>query len=245
MDNIQDSSRSSVLKEYYSKYLIEVRKLKQSSVVHYYDALNNISRRLREKALIESDIYEVMDLDYLVELRDILYSDPVFIEADNRGNRMYSAGLNNYIRFASGEGIVSSEEQIRKMDTPYKPQNQIIIEHSVWKRSNILRSQAIQFADNKCEFDKTHTSFIAEKDHKPYMEGHHALPMKLQSKFDYSLDVYANIVCLCPLCHRRIHYGLKDERRVLISRIYDSRAERLLSSGIQIDKNDYILMAMS
>lgn len=244
MGNSSNSSRTSILKEYYSKYLLEVRNLKKSSVIHYYDALNNISRRLKDKKLISDDIYEVMDIDYLIELRDILYSDPVFVEADTRGNRMYSAGLNNYIRFAEGAGIISNKDQLCKLDTPFEPESPIVIEQTVWKRSNILRTQVIQFADNKCELDNTHESFIAEKDHKPYMEGHHGLPMKLQNKFDHSLDVYANIICLCPLCHRRIHYGLKDERRELISRIYDIRASRLITSGIQINRNDYILLAM-
>ena len=244
MDDSSTNQRIPVLKEYYSKYLIKVRCLKQSTVNHYYDALNNISRRLKEKNLIEENIYEVMDLDYLILLRDNLYSDPLFIEADTRGNRMYSAGLNNYIRFAEGVGLISDVDQIRKLDTPFEPEKPIVIEQTVWKRSNILRTQAIQFANNKCELDCTHLSFIAEKDHKPYMEGHHALPMKLQDRFDHSLDVYANIVCLCPLCHKRIHYGLKTERQELIGRIYDERAGRLFDSGIQIEKRDYIALAM-
>lgn len=32
-----------VLKEYYAKYLKDVRKVKESTVKHYFDALNNIS----------------------------------------------------------------------------------------------------------------------------------------------------------------------------------------------------------
>ena len=33
-----------VLKEYYAKYLKDVRKVSDSTVKHYFDALNNISR---------------------------------------------------------------------------------------------------------------------------------------------------------------------------------------------------------
>ena len=245
MNETNNEKHSVALKEYYSKYLIEVRNLKASSVVHYFDALNNISRRLKAKNLIQTDIYEVMDLDYLVELREILFSDPDFVESDTRGNRMYSAGLNNYIRFAEGKHIIANKQQIIKLDIPIEPEKPVIIEQTVWKRSNILRTQVIQFANNQCELDNSHQSFVAEKDHKQYMEGHHALPMKLQDKFNKSLDIYANIVCLCPLCHKRIHYGLNAERKELISRIYDSRVERLTISGIYIEKKDYISMAMS
>lgn len=35
-----------VLKEYYIRYLRDVRKLSESSIKHYLDALNNISKYL-------------------------------------------------------------------------------------------------------------------------------------------------------------------------------------------------------
>lgn len=41
-----------VLKEYYVRYLTDVRNLSQSSVKHYVDALNNISRYLVSKNLV-------------------------------------------------------------------------------------------------------------------------------------------------------------------------------------------------
>ena len=42
-----------VLKEYYVRYLTDVRNLSQSSVKHYIDALNNISRYLVSKNLLK------------------------------------------------------------------------------------------------------------------------------------------------------------------------------------------------
>ena len=55
-----------------------------------------------------------------------------------------------------------------------------------------------------------------------------------------SLDVYANIVCLCPICHRRIHHGLKLERIDMAKRIFDTRGERLENSGIIISSNEFV-----
>ena len=77
------------------------------------------------------------------------------------------------------------------------------------------------------------------------MEGHHALPMNAQDHFQVSLDIYANIICLCPLCHRKIHYGLIDERVDMIRKIYDLRAPRLLQSGIDINRDEFIEVAIS
>ena len=52
MNNIIEHSgqvldRKSVLKEYYGRYLKDVRCLKDSSVKHYFEALDYISKRLK------------------------------------------------------------------------------------------------------------------------------------------------------------------------------------------------------
>ena len=168
-----------------------------------------------------------------------------FLALDTRGNRMYSAGLNNYIRFAEGHDFSVGVEQINAMDIPVQPEKAIIIEQTTWRRSGILRNQALAYANYRCEIDNSHETFIAENTHMPYMEGHHALPMKMQNDFNVSLDVYANIVCLCPVCHRRIHHGLKFDRIDMAKRIFDARGERLENSGIVLSSNEFIERAVN
>lgn len=53
----ENGNRKSVLKEYYARYLQEIRGLSDSSVKHYFDALNNISRRLKDKGLCHRKIH--------------------------------------------------------------------------------------------------------------------------------------------------------------------------------------------
>lgn len=236
-------SRKTTLQLYYARYLTEIRGLSESSVKHYLDALNNISRRLQNKNLVKDDIYEIMDLEYLDSVRDILYADSDFIELNERGKRMYSAGLNNYFKLASGEDFKTISGGIERLDIPMVSETPILTEQKIWKRSNILRVQVLTFAKYKCEIDNSHESFVAESTKKPYMEGHHAIPMRLQDKFDNSLDVYANIICLCPICHRKIHYGLKSEKDIMLSKIYNDRADRLAKSGLRISKADFEKMA--
>ena len=242
-------SRKSVLQEYYARYLTKVRGLSESSVKHYLDALNNISRRLKEKEIVSSDIYEIMDLKALSEARDILYADPDFIQANERGRRMYSAGLNNYCRFASGEGFiekkteVNSSKKMELMDIPIAPEQPHIVQSIEWSWSNILREQALAFAGYACEIDRSHKSFVAEKTNKAYMEGHHAIPMNNQPQFNQSLDVYANIVCLCPVCHKRIHYGIKTDWIDMMNMIYVKRADRLANSGIRLSREEFARFA--
>ena len=75
------------------------------------------------------------------------------------------------------------------------------------------------------------------------MEGHHAVPMKEQNNFDVSLDVYANIVCLCPICHRLLHYGKVSQKREVLEQIYIARDDRLQNSGIYLTKDQFLNIA--
>ncbi len=156
---------------------------------------------------------------------------------------MYSAALNNYIRFASGEDFTAMFGKMGQMDTPLKPEPPTTVERSEWKRSNILRIQTLVSADYKCEIDTQHDTFIAEKTRKPYMESHHAIPLSRQPHFENSLDVYANLVCLCPICHRKIHYGIQTEREAMIKHLYHNRAERLANSGIRLSQLEFIQLS--
>lgn len=237
-------SDNSELKTYYSRYLTEVRGLSDSSVRHYFDALNNISRRLKNKGLVNSDIYEIRDLDYLSKVRSILFADQDFMDLDARGRRMYSAGLNNYVRFAEGEDFAALFDKVTVFDTPIPSQDAITVEHKVWKRSEILRSQVLAFANYSCEINSEHHTFIAEKTKMAYMESHHLIPIRFQSHFEYSLDVYSNIVCLCPICHRQIHYGLMHDRQMLLRVLWENRAERLWNSGIGISYSEVLDMVI-
>ena len=238
------NSYKSVLKEYYSRYLLDIRGLSMSSVKHYLDALNNISKRLKAKGIVQNDIYEIADLEQLKVVQNILAADSDFVALDTRGRRMYSSGLKNYCRFAAGEGFNEIRQQMMVFDVPVASEAAVTIEQRVWRRSGILRTQALELANYTCEICPEHYTFIAESTNKPYMEGHHAIPMHLQDSFNVSLDVYANIVCLCPICHRQIHLGLKDDRVEMASAIYDARYSRLNKSGIILSKNDFIDIAL-
>lgn len=240
VDNVNEEyDNANILKGYFSEYLRKVRGVKLTTVNHYLDALNNISRRLKDKKIVITDIYEIDSLNQLNNIREILYKDPEFIKINTKGNRMYSAGLNNYIKFASGENFHAIRDNIFLLDIPMEPEL-CSRESSEWKRSKIIRNQALEFAGNKCEIDSSHKSFITENTRKSYMEGHHAISMKLQPRFAKSLDIYANIVCLCPICHRKIHYGLNSDREQMMNQIYEMRERRLRRSGIVMSKNMFI-----
>ena len=228
-----------VLMTYYIKYLKEIRKVSDSTIKHYLQALKSISKFLVEKKKIKQSIYEIKDIDDLVVVKEYLYKDPDFVDLDTRGHRMYSVGFNHYFRFANGDGFENIHEQIKSMDIEIPIANKQIVTINTWKRSSIIKMQSIESAGYKCEINSNHKTFTAKRTGKPYMEGHHALPMKYQNRFQNSLDIYANVICLCPTCHRLLHYGVESEKMNVVDKIYYDRSDRLAASGIKIGKEEF------
>jgi len=233
-------SDSNALKEYYVRYLRDIRGAKEITVKHYLGALNTISKYLIERNKIRSSIYEIEEVGELEIVRSYLYNQPDFVEKDERGNRMYSAGLNNYIRFADGKEFKNIGRQVEQLDIVVPVSNHTTATATTWKRNGIIKKQSIEIANYTCEVDSGHETFISEFTHKRYMEGHHAIPMKNQGSFKVSLDVYANIVCLCPVCHRMLHYGLLSDKEIVLNKIYVERVERLKQSGIVLSKSEFL-----
>lgn len=231
-----------LLQEYYIRYLRDIRKVSDTSIRQYQNALSNISRFLKRENKIHQTIYEVLDIEELEELRNFLYQNKEFMEQNQRGHRMYSAGLNNYLDFANGEEFVKSKINLSALDTAMPIAQKNILNQTVWKRSSIIRKQAVKEANYLCTIDANHKTFISENTHQQYMEVHHIISMYLQNKFSCSLDVYANVICLCPICHRLLHYGIKEQKIILLNQIYDDRADRFVKSGIRISKNEFLEM---
>ena len=233
-----------MLLQYYIKYLKQVRNLSDSSVDHYTQAINRISKLLRDRELINDTIYELKDIGELEIMRNYVYRDSEFIALDTRGNRMYSAGLNNYYRFALGEELFEKKDSLRSLDMVLPVGEKTIITHEEWKRSSIIKLQTLEAAGFKCEINQNHNTFKAQSNDKQYMEGHHAIPMHYQDKFNQSIDVYANVICLCPICHRLLHYGKDLEKKQIINQLYETRKDRLEVSGIKISKKDFTQLAI-
>lgn len=233
----------SVLEAYFVKYLKEVRGVSDSSVGHYKESLRYISKILVNKGLTSTDIYEIGEYSELEKAAGILKSDAEFVTVDERGHRMYSSGLNNYLRFAKGTDFAGIHEKVKLLDMviPIGDAQYTVVEG--WKRSPIIKKQSLEAAGYLCEVFGGHNTFKVKNENHQYMEGHHLVPMKKQDAFSCSLDVYANVICLCPLCHRFLHYAEPEEKENVINKLYSERADRLAVSGIQVSREELLLLA--
>ncbi len=235
----QDESKEYILKEYFSRYIMEVQNDSASTAKHYLEALKYVSKILVARGLIKESIYEVESVETLQNLNDILNKDPEYVKTNKDGHNMYSVGMNHYIMFARGEGFTNIHGKIDVMDIEV-PRPKKVAESTVsWVRNGLVKKQAMQSAEYLCEVNPAHTTFIQQGTNHPYMEGHHTIPMGLQGQFSESLDVYANIVCLCPICHRLMHYGRPCDKKGPLDKIYADRADRLAKCGIKLSREEF------
>lgn len=103
-----------------------------------------------------------------------------------------------------------------------------------WTRNASLASKAMMLSNYTCEIDHSHKTFISKSTNMPYVECHHLIPIAKQEEFKYDLDQLANLVSLCPHCHRLIHYGQDEEKEKLLKKLYDQRKDYLKKVGIEI-----------
>ena len=88
----------------------------------------------------------------------------------------------------------------------------------------------------QCEIDSSHRTFTDLKG-TLYVEGHHLIPMATQDLFEYTIDFSANIACLCPTCHRQIHFAVPEEKSPLVEMLYDKRRDVYSDYGINMNKD--------
>lgn len=87
---------------------------------------------------------------------------------------------------------------------------------------------AMQTPEDACR----HESFpaMAGGEVRRYMEGHHLIPRGRQSRYEVDIDRLENVVCLCSNCHRRIHYGLPEDKARMLHVLLEKYGARIRDS---------------
>lgn len=123
------------------------------------------------------------------------------------------------------------------IDEPRLPKDPVIDEGGKerYPRSAREAADALTRANYTCEVDPHHETFTSKATNHQYVEAHHFVGISHYKKFpEVDLDRAANIVSLCPNCHRRIHYGTDIERLSMIETVYKRIEDRLKQVGIDV-----------
>lgn len=240
-----DNNPAYILEKYFQTYNRVIRQLSDSSVKHYCEAIKKISAILRQKNIIKDSLYEITDLDALENIMAVLDGLEEFKELDMRGHHMYSCGFKRYYEFASASNFkgvnINIFDDSSNIDIPPQIRTGTI---TTYKRSTILKNQVIASANFKCEINPSHKTFISSSSNNQYMEAHHIIHLKHQSVINHNLDIFSNVICLCPICHRLLHYGIEKDKFPVLSNIYNQRHERLKNSGLVLSKDDFFELTL-
>ncbi|MDY0236316.1 MAG: EVE domain-containing protein [Gudongella sp.] len=107
-------------------------------------------------------------------------------------------------------------------------------------RSIKVAKRAIVDANYLCELDSNHKDFLSKTSCQNYVEAHHLIPMEFQNEFDYSIDVEANIISLCAVCHKLLHHANLNDKKDKITKLYYIREKRLRECGLKIELDKLI-----
>ncbi|KQS37700.1 HNH endonuclease [Exiguobacterium sp. Leaf196] len=232
-------------------WMQETSTVSSQSIKKYAFAIDSVSRELDSYGL--SNEKELFDIESEEMIRKIM-QHPDFIDKNRRGNNMYGAALNHLLRWKQELEVREIEDEyayetrefhqylladsdngIRMEEAPKTTPKKIIVHgREVWFRNPRYAREALERAGYLCELDGTHQLFVSKFTEENYVEAHHLIPIQFQNKYKNSLDTHANIISICPMCHRKIHYGTFEEIQNMIKRLFDSRKARLNSSGIDL-----------
>jgi len=107
-----------------------------------------------------------------------------------------------------------------------------------YPRSPSVARESLEKTNYTCMLDSSHATFKSKSLDRNYVEAHHLIPLQYHEDFTYSLDVHANIVSLCPNCHRMIHLGQMSEVAYALEVLYESRKEALFESGLELSLDE-------
>jgi len=241
-------------KDNFSKWLEIHANLKSYSIGRYANAIDTISSELVDYGLPNFKLFNICDISFI----ETILNNPEFQKKNKKGNRMYSTALKHFKKYMEyindqeyqtellkeesdyEKGIVKSivkeDTKVYIVDKKQEPPTfRTVKNKKIWNRNPRYASETVTNANFSCEYDNKHRHFISKFNQKNYVEAHHLIPMKYQDKFNCSLDIHANIVSLCLVCHKKIHFGLFEDKKEILNKLFNIRIERLRVGGINIE----------
>ncbi|MEH7254292.1 hypothetical protein V7111_19400 [Neobacillus niacini] len=242
-------------KDTFAKWLETHTDLQQYAIKRYSRAIEKLPSELVDYRLQRIILFNLTDTTFI----DTILNNLEFKKKDTKGHRMYSTALKHFKKYIEysydsefqaelfkeeqefEKYLTGNPDEVRRgniEDKPKdKPNHRAVNNRKVWNRNPRYASESVANADYLCEFDNQHKHFISKFNQKNYVEAHHLIPMQYQEWFENSLDIHANIVSICLVCHKKIHFGLFEDKKEILNKLFNSRKERLKASGIDVDLN--------
>lgn len=163
--------------------------------------------------------------------------------------------IQNYIKHQKTDDDFSYQEEIQNEEDynltnindtlKDEPEYQLGDNSQSVKKNPRIAKLALANSEYKCAINADHQTFTTNKG-VPYMEGHHLIPCTYTNakhfweKINRNIDCLNNIICLCPTCHRKIHYASDEEKKAIIKQLYKNQKDKLNKSGLNISLEELL-----
>ncbi len=146
----------------------------------------------------------------------------------------------NEIEDMAYQQSINTSGEVSQLSGPVPRPSTSNVNHKQWKKDPSIARGVLRDSRYQCSVDPNHMTFKSKASSNDYMEAHHLIPMNQQEKYSVSLDVKGNIVCLCPTCHRLLHFGKNEAKLPVLKLLFDSKLIDLKSHGIDLVFEDFL-----
>lgn len=200
---------------YISKYLINIGDVSFNNFIDIIlDSYENIENYNR--SLVKSIIYDNRDV-----FQDIYYN-------------VLNINKENNIQEVISENEINSFSEIEGPEPRTDFLGNGFEENKNYKSNSLKREKAKSKSGYLCELgDRNKCQYFTSKaSNKNFLEAHHLVQMEFSNDFENSIDVIANLIALCPNCHRRLHHAKDEDRIGDIEYLFLKRKKQLKEKGI-------------
>ena len=144
----------------------------------------------------------------------------------------FTSIIDNEMSYIDKSGNLEREEDKNFVELYQESKDAFIYNKKPKLRKNSNYRDLILFESNYiCALCNKNVTFKTNAN-KMYFEAHHLIPcnFNMQQQFERKLDNPANMYCLCPECHRKIHFINDTEVENLLYILYDKRKTSYLSN---------------
>jgi 5-methylcytosine-specific restriction enzyme A len=218
------------------KYILSLGELRNDKNIDQY-----------RESIHRNKKYEKTSISIRFDLPEIIINKYGFQEKDNsEGKKLFQH--EHIFTTDSGEEYFFNDDEYQKeillsvgveiLDTPQeKKKTKNVNGNLIYPRNPAHAKKVILDANFSCEISPEHKTFIQRFNLKPFTEAHHLIPLRYHNEFKFSLDVPANIISLCPNCHRKLHFGQLEEIESLLKFLLTNRIKRLSKCGLEVPLN--------
>lgn len=199
--------RKDILDENVPKYVVNTFHRDQENHVDEYALLNDMERDIIEMFDQLRELVHYAEQGSFIRWKKEIIQNMAYEDLDDA----------NMVASLSGTEVVRTERDAFG-----------------WYFLESPRRKAVEKAEYKCEVNPKHETFIDKQTEKRYMEISYLIPLSEQYKFNKNLDCMENMICVCPLCSRKLRRGKGRDLEDMIVPLYYSKRDKLVEAGIEI-----------